>query len=135
MTHTFLKTANGIAFVYDITNKKSFEGVKDWIKDAENNAEGFEKILIGNKCDLEGKREVTKDSLDKYGIKKKVKTFETSAKTNVKVNEAFECLAKLIVKDKSKEEIIEQFGERNESINFTRKKSENKGSIKECCKM
>ena len=134
MTHTFLKSAHGIVFVYDITNKKSFEGVKDWIKDAENNGEGFEKILVGNKCDLEGKREVSKDSLDKFGNKKKIKTFETSAKTNINVNEAFDCLAKLIVKDKNKEEIIEKFGERNESINISRKKSENKGK-KECCKL
>jgi small GTP-binding protein len=134
MTHTFLKTAHGIVFVYDITNKKSFEGVKDWIKDAENNGAGFEKILVGNKCDLEGKREVSKDSLDKFGNKKKIKTFETSAKTNINVNEAFDCLAKLIVKDKNKEEIIEKFGERNESINISRKKSENKGK-KECCKL
>ena len=134
MTHTFLKTAHGIVFVYDITNKKSFEGVKDWIKDAENNGAGFEKILVGNKCDLEGKREVSKDSLDKFGNKKKIKTFETSAKTNINVNETFDCLAKLIVKDKNKEEIIEKFGERNESINISRKKSENKGK-KECCKL
>ena len=133
MTHTFLKSAHGIVFVYDITNKKSFEGVKDWIKDAENNGEGFEKILVGNKCDLEGKREVNKETLDKFGNKKKIKTFETSAKTNINVNEAFDCLAKLIVKDKNKEEIIEKFGERNESINISRKKSDNKGK-KECCK-
>ncbi len=133
MTHTFLKTANGIVFAYDITNKKSFEGIKDWIKDAENNGAGFEKILIGNKCDLEGKREVSKDMLDKFGNKKKIKTFETSAKTNINVTDSFDYLAKLIVKDKTKEEIIEKFGERNESINISKKKSENK-SKKECCK-
>ena len=44
-------------------------------------------------------------------------------------------MAKLIVKDKSKEEIIEEFGERNESINIKKKKSENKGSKKECWKI
>ena len=71
ITHIFLKDANGIAFVYDITNKKSFEGVKDWIKDAETNGSGFEKILIGNKIDLEGKREVSSDFLKKYCNKKK----------------------------------------------------------------
>ena len=71
ITHTFLKGANGIAFIYDITNKKSFENVKDWIKDAEINGSGFEKILIGNKIDLEGKREVSSDFLKKYCNKKK----------------------------------------------------------------
>ena len=137
MTHTFLRSANGIAFVYDITNKKSFEGVKNWIKDAESNSPGFEKVLIGNKTDLEGKREVSHDSSEKFASKKKIKTFETSAKTNINVNEPFDYLAKLIVKDKTKEEIIQQFGENNDNnLNIDKKKSENtgKGSKKECCK-
>ena len=137
MTHTFLKNANGIAFVYDITNKKSFEGVKNWIKDAESNNPGFEKVLIGNKTDLEGKREVSHDYSEKFASKKKIKTFETSAKTNINVNEPFDYLAQLIVKDKTKEEIIQQFGENNDNnLNIDKKKSENKGkgSKKECCK-
>jgi small GTP-binding protein len=137
MTHTFLRSANGIAFVYDITNKKSFEGVKNWIKDAESNSPGFEKVLIGNKTDLEGKREVSHDSSEKFASKKKIKTFETSAKTNINVNEPFDYLAQLIVKDKTKEEIIQQFGENNDNnLNIDKKKTENKGkgSKKECCK-
>ena len=137
VTHTFLRSANGIAFVYDITNKKSFEGVKNWIKDAESNSPGFEKVLIGNKTDLEGKREVSHDSSEKFASKKKIKTFETSAKTNINVNEPFDYLAQLIVKDKTKEEIIQQFGENNDNnLNIDKRKTENKGkgSKKECCK-
>ena len=134
LTHTFLKDANGIAFVYDITNKKSFEGVKEWIKDAEINGSGFEKILIGNKIDLEGKREVSSDFLKKYCNKKKIQTFETSAKTSINVNKAFDYLVNLIIKDKSKEEIIAQFGEKENTINISRKKSDSKSSKKECCK-
>ena len=135
MTQTFLKTSHGIIFVYDITNKKSFEGIKGWIKDAESNSSNFEKILIGNKCDLEGKREVSNDSLEKYGNKKKIKIFETSAKTSINVNEAFESLTRLIIKNKSKNEIIAQFGERSDSIIISKRKSVSKPPKKECCKI
>ena len=134
VTHNFLKNAHGIAYVYDITNKKSFDGVKDWIKDAENNGSGKEKkILIGNKIDLDRKREVTKETLEKFGNKKKINTFEVSAKTDINVNEAFDYLANLITKDKTKEQLIKEFGEKDSKINISRKKNNSKHKKKQCC--
>ena len=75
ITSNFLRNADGIIFVYDITNKKSFDGLKGWIRDAENVGGGFEKIIIGNKSDLEGKRQVSLEVLEKYGEKKKNEVF------------------------------------------------------------
>ena len=45
LTKNYLNNADGIMFVYDITSKKSFEGVKEWIKEAESYGV-YKQILI-----------------------------------------------------------------------------------------
>lgn len=45
--------------VYDITQEKSFENIKNWIRNIEENASAdVEKMLLGNKCELNDKRQV-----------------------------------------------------------------------------
>lgn len=51
----------GIMLVYDITQEKSFENIKNWIRNIEENASAdVEKMLLGNKCELNEKRQVRK---------------------------------------------------------------------------
>ncbi len=46
--------------VYDITDSDSFEAVKIWMQEIEKFAqEGVNKILVGNKCDLDSQRKVS----------------------------------------------------------------------------
>ena len=56
-------------------------------------------LLVGNKCDLENEREVTfqegKDFADNNGMK----FIETSATTNLNVDEAFEILVDEVIKN------------------------------------
>ena len=131
LAKNYLKNADGIIFVYDITDKKTFEGVKDWIKEAESQGI-YKQILVGNKCDLERKREVSTDMLNKLGNKKKIKTFETSAKTGINVSKSFESLAELLVEGKSKQELNNLY--RRETIKITGIKNNKKSEKKECCK-
>lgn len=50
----------GIMLVYDITQEKSFENIKNWIRNIEENAStDVEKMLLGNKCELNDKRQVS----------------------------------------------------------------------------
>lgn len=50
----------GIMLVYDITQEKSFENIKNWIRNIEENASAdVEKMLLGNKCELTDKRQVS----------------------------------------------------------------------------
>lgn len=52
----------GILLVYDITNEKSFENIKVWIRNIEQHASAdVEKMILGNKCDMEDKRKITFD--------------------------------------------------------------------------
>lgn len=45
--------------VYDVTDRASFEDMHKWLVEIEKHAsEGVQMILIGNKTDLEDKREV-----------------------------------------------------------------------------
>lgn len=85
----------GIMLVYDITQEKSFENIKNWIRNIEENAStDVEKMLLGNKCELNEKRQVTKERGEQLAIEYGIKFLETSAKNSINVEEAFFTLAR-----------------------------------------
>ena len=91
ITTSYYKGAQAIVVVFDITDKDSFEHVKNWMADVDKFAkEGVLRILVGNKCDLEHKRQVSvengKELASKYGIQ----FLETSAKETVNIEKLFE---------------------------------------------
>ena len=60
ITQTFYKKADGIVLIYDITDKRTFEGIKRWIENIRQHAkENVPIILLGNKTDLTEQREVS----------------------------------------------------------------------------
>ena len=74
--------------VYDITKRKTFETLQQWV--AELRTQGPENIVItlaGNKCDLEGERQVPLDEATAYANSIGATFFETSAKTKANVEE------------------------------------------------
>mgnify|MGYP002627443342 FL=1 len=109
ITKNFLKGADGIIYTYDITNKSSFDSLKNWIMTAEETVEGFKKIIIGNKIDLEKNRKVSKESFNKFCQNKNMQGYEVSAKEGTNVSESFELLAKLIIEGKTKEQLLEKY--------------------------
>ena len=131
ITKSFFRNTNGILFVYDITSRKSFQSVKDWIKDSEMHDSGFEKVLCGNKVDLEQQRQVKIDELKEFGMKKKIDVIETSAKSNINIDESFKKLIDLILSNKSEEEIKKEIENKNKNdINLTKNNTQSK---KSCC--
>jgi Ras-related protein Rab-1A len=82
--------------VYDVTNKASFENVKQWMQDLYRYApEDVELLLVGNKCDevRAVDYQVAKEFADSAGIP----LIETSAKTSVNVDQAFTFLIKRLL--------------------------------------
>lgn len=90
ITTAYYRGAMGILLLYDVTNAESYENIRNWMANIEENAaETVNKVLVGNKCDLTAKRKIDinqgQSLADEYGIP----FFETSAKTNENVEEAF----------------------------------------------
>lgn len=94
ITTAYYRGAMGIMLVYDITQEKSFENIKNWIRNIEENASSdVEKMLLGNKCELNEKRQVSRERGEQLAIEYGIKFMETSAKNSTNVEEAFLTLA------------------------------------------
>jgi hypothetical protein len=76
--------------VYDITSRESFEGAKSWLHELrQHRGKDIVLILVGNKLDLEAKREVPLDDALAFADKNDLAFMETSALTDVGVSAAF----------------------------------------------
>lgn len=83
--------------VYDITNRDSFEAVKNyWIHELKHQCNGEGGLVIcvaGNKCDLEQLRQVPTDEGKALAAEYGALFFETSAKVDENINEIFVAIA------------------------------------------
>lgn len=95
ITTAYYRGAMGIMLVYDITNEKSFCNIKNWIRNIEEHATSdVEKMILGNKCDMEDRRQVSKEQGQTLAMENGMKFMETSAKASINVEGAFITLAK-----------------------------------------
>jgi len=95
ITTAYYRGAMGIMLVYDITNEKSFDNIKNWIRNIEEHASSdVEKMILGNKCDMNDKRQVSKERGEQLAIEYGIKFMETSAKASINVEDAFFTLAR-----------------------------------------
>ncbi|XP_032417597.1 ras-related protein Rab-8B [Xiphophorus hellerii] len=98
ITTAYYRGAMGIMLVYDITNEKSFDNIRNWIRNIEEHASAdVEKMILGNKCDMNDKRQVSKERGEKLAIDYGIKFLETSAKSSINVEEGFLTLARDIM--------------------------------------
>ncbi|KAH8680813.1 ras-like protein [Xylariales sp. PMI_506] len=91
MREQYMRTGEGFLLVYSITSRQSFEEITTFqqqilrVKDKDY----FPMVVVGNKCDLEGEREVTRQEGEALAKSFGCKFIETSAKSRINVDKAF----------------------------------------------
>ena len=108
ITQSFFRNADGILYIFDLTEKKTFEGVKQWLIDSESYNLNIKKILVGNKVDLVEKRKVEKEIIDNFVKKIQLKYYEMSAKDGTNIDNVFRELAEMILSGFSEEDLNEK---------------------------
>ena len=98
----FIRKANGVVLMYDITQKHTFDTVSNWCNQIwEYQKKDFPIILLGNKCDLENERQVQREEGEQIANEKGIKFLETSNKNGININESVKELVDMILKKNS----------------------------------
>lgn len=94
ITSSYYRGAHGIIIVYDITDKESYENVRQWLFEIDRFAsETVCKLLVGNKSDLTNKRAVEYSTAKAFADEINIPCLETSAKNSNNVEQAFLTMA------------------------------------------
>ena len=139
ITSAYYKGSRGAFVVYDITRKTTYDNIDKWIGELKTNgSEDVLIMLVGNKSDLEEKREVITEEVEKKAQEQKLAFCETSALNGKNVEYAFENLINEILKKVEKEKINEakQLAESKAITLETADKNKNEKNSKKkkkCC--
>ena len=128
---TYYKGGHGIMMVYDITDLESFRYLDSWLKEIEKNAsKNVYKILVGNKNDMEKERKVSFEKGMEFANLHGMKFFETSAKENKNVEEAFKEMTKDIINSLKK---VNEKTNSNSNFVIEKKKGKDLNKKRGCC--
>ena len=141
----FYKDAKIIIYVYDITDKKSFDEIKNyWYKETSENFTGDVILaLIGNKIDLYENEQVTDEEGKKFANQINAIFKTTSALSNIGINWLFENLGKKVLNpnydytvDDNKNDLdfnIKKENVKNDKIKLNSVDNNKNHNIKKCC--
>ena len=119
----YIRDANIIIVVYDITNKDSFIHTEHWVNETKDlKREDAIFVLVGNKIDLDENRAVGHKEVEDFAAEKGFLFHEVSAKTGDEVQELFtniifpEMAKKYNIGDEDEEVKNGQEGDNNKNV-------------------
>ncbi len=96
----YLKGADGILLVFDLSRESTFSNVNEWFSIC---PVGVPRILIGNKVNPENERKITLPMAERLSEEFNAPYFETSTAVGENINLIFHRIAELIYKEKELE--------------------------------
>jgi len=135
ITSSYYRGAHGIIVVYDVTDKVSFNNVKQWLGEIDRYAcQSVNKLLVGNKADLTEKKVVEYNEAKEFADSLGISFLETSAKSAQNVEEAFLTMTKQIKERVSKgHDGPQKQGGSGVDISRNNQKIKPKGKGGKCC--
>ena len=115
---SFYRNSSLAILVYSIDNENSFKNLEVWLNEIKKNGNPDIKVfLIGNKNDLEEKREVSEEKAKRFNKEYGLNMFlETSAKTGINAQKVFVEAANLLYEENLKYK--ERAGRENKNTNL-----------------
>ncbi len=91
ITRAYYRNSVGGLLLFDITNRRSFQNVHEWLEEARSHVQPHSIVflLVGHKCDLEPQRQVSRQEAEKLAAAYGMRYVETSARDAINVERAF----------------------------------------------
>ena len=104
ITTSYYRGASGVLIVFDVTDEMSFEKIRYWLNELKEHATpGIPFLLVANKVDMRAERTIDLETAKRFAAQMGLEVVESSAKTNVGVNEVFGTIAALMIKKRNQE--------------------------------
>ena len=125
ISQNYIKKADGILLMYDISNKQSFDNIGNWMQTINDNNSSIKisVVLVATKCDLIKERVISKENGEKLAEDFGIHFYETSSKDNINVEKAFYDIAQQIIEKNKGKKVFENNLDLNKKLN----------KKKECC--